>query len=264
MFPDDISEILKHRGLLDDATRFVRDHERSAYRLKARRVSDRPLQPGFFDKLFGKKPAQPKLPITASKWGGTPYQEGEGLEGSHDFLGQINFADLDGTAENLPERGILTLWVPHNMLDLGLTTRWFPEPSSGQPSEAKCVGKWETELTFEPIAIYPEGDLWMSFLGPSPNDDELEEAWFCAQERIGDSTEHQLGGWPRAGLYENYGFDPGPEGSIEIDDWEMLLSISFDNEAGFGWGTNVVYVIAKPDALAAANLSDVIVTAANY
>jgi hypothetical protein len=105
----------------------------------------------------------------------------------------------------------------------------------------------------------------MAFLEDKQPDAELEEIWFDAQEHVGAGRDsHQLGGWPHAGLYDHYGFEAPPGKTDAIDEWEMLLSLDFDNEAGFSWGSNYVYFLVDPTSLAAADLGEVIVTAANY
>jgi hypothetical protein len=43
----------------------------------------------------------------------------------------------------------------------------------------------------------------------------------------------------------------------------MLWRITFDNTAGFHWGSNWVYVIIHPDDLLAGRLDQAVVTGAN-
>jgi hypothetical protein len=75
---------------------------------------------------------------------------------------------------------------------------------------------------------------------------------------------HRILGHRSSGLDEHYGFEPPPGRSRTIEEYEMLWRITFDNAAGFAWGTNWVYVIVHRDDLRAGRLDRAVVTGANY
>ena len=80
-------------------------------------------------------------------------------------------------------------------------------------------------------------DFWNEFEPEGFNDDNRDEY-------------HTILGWPAGGLDDHSGFTAPPGCRDDINDYEMLVRLTFDNVAGFGWGTNWVYVLApKSDIL---------------
>lgn len=70
-------------------------------------------------------------------------------------------------------------------------------------------------------------------------------------------------GHKSGGLDEHYGLTPPPGCSDDIASYECLLRLTFDNAAGFGWGTNWIYLLVPREDLLRADLGRVVVTGAN-
>lgn len=128
----------------------------------------------------------------------------------------------------------------------------------------RFFGNWETRLEFAPSWTLPQGN-------------ELEALWplrdvawydYEASDPPGYNTDgfdahHRVLGHKSSGLDEHYGFEPPPGCSADIADYECLLRLTFDNNAGFHWGTNWIYVIVPRADLAAGELGRLVVTGAN-
>lgn len=79
----------------------------------------------------------------------------------------------------------------------------------------------------------------------------------------GFNEHHRKLGHKSSGIDEHYGFEPPPGCSGDIADYECLLRVTFDNESGFQWGTNWLYLIVPRNDLAAGQLGRSVVTGAN-
>ena len=62
---------------------------------------------------------------------------------------------------------------------------------------------------------------------------------------------------------EHYGFTPPPGCSDDLASYECLLRLTFDNAAGFAWGTNWIYLLVPREDLERGDLSRVVPTGAN-
>ena len=68
---------------------------------------------------------------------------------------------------------------------------------------------------------------------------------------------------PADGLEEHYGFDPRDGLTDDIERYEMLVRLTYDNVADFGWGTNWLYILVPNEDLKHGDLSRFAFTAAN-
>lgn len=246
-------------------------HVRPCVKVTAQRVSSYPLRRNPLFRLLGANTAEPRLDVTESKFGGIPYSEsGENWEGHH-FLGQIDLAEATAVLppNSTKLRGLLRIDQAVSIaMDL-LRVRWFPEVD---PTQARAptvpavssVGAWETRLRFELGWTLPEGAL-LEKLWPLS-----EPAWFEYDVFYPDGYNadgfdgfHRMLGHKPCGLDEHYGFTPPAGGTEDIAEYENLLRITFDNEAGFHWGTNWVYLIVPRRDLHRGDLTRVVVTGAN-
>ena len=64
-------------------------------------------------------------------------------------------------------------------------------------------------------------------------------------------------------MEDHYGFTAPAGLSADVSEYEMLLRLTFDNKADFGWGTNWIYVLVPKPDLARRDLSRIVVTGGN-
>lgn len=266
-------------GIADRLEEEARKLRRPCVYFSSERVSDAPLRRTGFGKLFRRRLAKPILPITASKFGGIPYSEGNEDWNGWRFIGQF---DLLEAARFFPESslsGLLRIDISDNPLSDGLRVRWFSEPD---PSKAKVVntiapfGKWEASHVFKRGWSLPHNERdWFSLL---PGEDEQDDIYRKTGISLWDfwndweptgfnedvrDQYHTILGWPSGGLDEHYGFEAPSGYSDDISDYEMLLRLTFDNIAGFAWGTNWVYLLVPKIDLERGDLSHIVATGAN-
>jgi hypothetical protein len=183
----------------------------------------------------------------------------------------VNFAQISDSLPSCPRAGILAVDVaPDLSASRGFRTRWYPRPDEAAARTERsvaCVGKWETRMRFQSGWSLPGGNAWGLVLYPDP-DPDLWEEWndWVPEHYLLDVQDdrHRIAGHRPAGLDEHYGFEPAPGRSDDIEEYELLWSITFDNVADFAWGSNMVYVIIHRDDLAEARLDRAVVTGANY
>ncbi len=266
-FPDEVrADLEAHRaGLAAETEQAFLVHARPCVAITAVRVSDRPLQRNPVARLFGARAAGPVLAATVSKFGGIPYTQGDDSWDGRQFLGQVDLAEATSVlAPQGPSlRGLLRLDLPAGD---GLRARWFPDPSPDRalPAAVESVGKWETRLEFKLAWTLPEGNA-LEALWPlrEPNWCEYDEFFPAGYNQDGRDEFHRLLGHKSSGLDEHYGFT-APDGcGADLDGYESLLRLTFDNTAGFAWGTNWIYLLVPREDLARGDLSRVVVTGAN-
>jgi hypothetical protein len=271
-FPDDVRRDLNgHRaGFADEFEQSLVARALPCVAVTATRVSDRPLRRNSVARLFGANAAPALLGPTESKFGGIPYSEVEEDWRGYRFLGQINLTEATAV---LPSRapkldGLLRIdrSLEGTITDC-IRVRWFPNIDSSRAVHAtpESVGRWETRLGFKLSWTLPEGNaleaLWPLKDGPQ---------WFyydrffpAGYNEDGDGAFHQLLGHKSSGLDDHYGFAPPDGCSNDIALYDSLLTLTFDNNAGFSWGSNWVYLIVPRDDLARGDLRRVVVTGAN-
>ena len=253
------------------AVRLIVADLRPCVRLETSRASNVPIRGRMLDRWRGAPRPAPRLPVTASKFGGRPYCEHANELQARRFLGQINFAEVSRALiaegfprpEGIPDAGLLAVDLTPGSL-LG-EVRWYREPRAEAAVEAvsDVVARYEAALAFsgswslrglEWFDAIPEGDdelwTWMN---------ELEAPGVDEDARGG----HKLFGHPNEALNEHYGFTPVPGRSGSIRDYALLWRIDCDNAAGFSWGTNWLYVIIHKSDLARGAFENAVVTAAN-
>jgi hypothetical protein len=256
-------------GLADEFEATLAAHARPVVAVTSERVSALPLQRGPMGRLLGLRIAGPMLDPMESKFGGAPY--GEEVEDwkDHVFLGQVDLAQA--TAMLPPEAGRLTglLRIDQRIRGAGLSTvlraRWFREAAAirAVPQTAGSRGLWETRMRFTPRWCLPEGDA-LDALWPLGRYSWLNyDSFWPAAYETGPEEFHQLLGHRSAGLDEPYGFTPPAGCSADLRDYEQLLRLTFDNEAGFHWGTNWFYLLVPREDLKRGNLERIAVTGAN-
>lgn len=268
-FPDAVRRDLEsHRvGLADEFEQRMRTLARPCIAVTSRRVANAPLRRSPLAKLFGARTSPPVLDVVVSKFGGTPYCDSVEDWREHAFLGQILLSEATAVLpEEAPRlRGLLRLDVSR---EGRFRVRWFPEPSETRavtPTPLPIsIATWETRLVFAQSWTLPEGN-------------ELEALWPLRDVALyeyekfdppgyhtdGFDEHHRMLGHKSSGLDEHYGFEPPPGCSGNIADYESLLRLTFDNEAGFQWGTNWIYLLVPRADLAAGELGRIVVTGAN-
>ncbi len=271
--PAELRQLLHSRSpeLVAEVERFLAKAPRRCTYLRSERVADAPLHRSWLARLFGLGSAKPVLATLDSKFGGVPYVEEPDLGWEHyAFLGQLNFAQLQDPAPGWPRRGLFALdfGVPDASSGM-FRVRWYPEPSEERSRALgvpRCVGAWETRMVFSPGWSLPGGKAWDA---PLPaGDEELWETWNewepkGFREDARDEC-HRLFGHRSAGLDEHTRFEPPPGRGTAIGHYEQLWSLTFDNPAGFQWGTNWIYVLVHEADLAENRLERAVVTTANY
>ncbi|MCC6751894.1 MAG: DUF1963 domain-containing protein [Deltaproteobacteria bacterium] len=241
-------------------------------------MADTPLRHGWVGTLLGRNPTAPQLPATASKFGGVPYAEDDEDWLGWRFLGQVDLAEAAKHLPHSPLAGLLRLDSSDLPGSAGFRVRWFPAPdlSKAITPTVSSVAKWETRHEFKGGWSLPHNDRdWFSLLPPKGELDAIHREtglslwdFWNDWEPAGfndDAREefHTILGWPSGGLDEPYGFDPPPDCSGDASDYEMLVRLTFDNAAGFSWGTNWIYLLVPKNDLARGDLSRVLVTGAN-
>jgi uncharacterized protein YwqG len=192
--------------------------------------------------------------------GGAPYLESTADWPTHKarpepFLGQFNFADLREHVPGIPPRGILAVYMNSGGSQGNLLTcRWFPEPQPDKtiapPTSARYDAKYETQLAFTPSWSQPSSGTWQAIIG-----EKNEALWETVNDWQSDFASvlgeneraHQLFGHPSSALLEEVGVP-------ELTRQRLVLRITFDNPAGFHWGSNVLYVLVDAEDLAAGRL----------
>lgn len=271
--PDHIRALLsKYPDGVRRVADFLAASPRPCVYMTSRRVGDRPTRRGGLGRLLGLGIAEPQLAPDRSKFGGRPYTTASDLPWrGFRFLGQINFGELPEVPNGLPDGGVLRIDEDRSGSPGAgaFRVRWFPKGANDHPADpgpVDSVGKYETEMIFRTGWSLPGGKAWEQIL--PEGDEELWQAWndWNPDGYLDDERQecHRLFGHRSAGLDEHYGFEPASGRSDDISEYEMLLRLTFDNDAGFAWGTNWVYVILHRDDLAGGRLDRAVVTGANY
>ncbi len=270
-FPAPVRDDLNaHRpGLADETEQLFAAHVRPCVAITARRVSEKPLRRSALARMFGARESAPVLGPLESKFGGVPYCEEPEDWKEHRFLGQIDLAQatsvLPPTAPRLT--GLLRIDLPKDFsASEALRVRWFQAPSAQRavPAHAEPVGHWETQLEFKLSWTLPEGNALES-LWPLREPPWFEYDQFFPDGYNADGFDefHRMLGHKNGGLDEHYGFTAPPGCSEDIAAYECLLRLTYDNAAGFAWGTNWVYVLVPAEDLARGDLGRLVVTGAN-
>jgi hypothetical protein len=270
-FPAPVRDDLNaHRpGLADETEQLFAAHVRPCVAVTSRRVSEKPLRRGPLARMFGARDGAPVLGPLESKFGGLPYCEQPEDWKDRRFLGQIDLARatsvLPPTAPRLA--GLLRLDLPRDAaVTEALRVKWFRAPSanSAVPASAEPVGRWEAQLEFTLSWTLPEGNA-LEALWPLRERPWYEYTRFFPEGYNEDGSDefHRLLGNKSGGLDEPYGFTAPPGCGQNIAAYECLLRLTFDNAAGFGWGTNWIYLLVPAEDLARGDLSRIVVTGAN-
>ena len=269
--PKNLRDLIAKHGnnLIERVERFLDAAPRRCTYVTSERVASHPLKRTGLGRLLRRPTSAPSLEVLRSKFGGLPYFEEPDLVWKEfGFLGQVNFGEIDDRPSDAPSEGILA--VDRAPVKTGsFRVRWYPHPTEAAAQRVGlpiCVGRWETRLRFRPGWSLPGGNAWHSVL-PQGNE-ELWDAWndWSAEGYLDDERNecHRILGHRSAGLDEHYGFEPPPGGSDSVEDYEMLWRITFDNPAGFAWGTNWVCIIVHREDLPAGRLERAVSTGANY
>jgi len=204
-----------------------------------------------------------------SKFGGTPYSEAEEDWKDHSFLGQIDLARATAVlpADALRLTGLLRIDLcPNPSFSEAFRVRWFPEPSLDRsvPVLPSSVASWETRLDFELAWTLPEGKL-LEAIWPLREPQWYDYERFFPEGYNADAFDefHRMLGHKTVGLDEHYGFAAPARCDDDIASYECLLRLTFDNVAGFDWGTNLIYLLVPREDLLRADLSRLVVTGAN-
>jgi hypothetical protein len=255
-------------GLAAEMTGRLEALRRPCVYLGSQRTGDAPLRRSSIATWLGMKTAEPKLSVLASKFGGTPYSEGdEDWDPRWLFIGQIDLGEATAAFRGQhPFRsvaevtGLLRVDIheppPAVPMAQAFRVRHFREPALAKavPVRPRSLGTHEAAIVFEPGWSIPEGERWDALL-PRELSAELEETWsdgwlgFPAGFGDDHEGEHRLFGWRAAGLD-----DPC------WDAYETLLSLTFDTEAGFSWGSSSYHLLVPTEDLARGDFDGVVVT----
>jgi len=117
-FPEEVRRDLEaHRvGLANEFEQRMFALARPCVAVTSRRVADAPLRRSPLTNLFGARVAPPKLDVTASKFGGTPYCESVEDWSDHAFLGQIDLSEATAVADVNSMHPATTTTSPHRPL----------------------------------------------------------------------------------------------------------------------------------------------------
>lgn len=210
------------------------------------------------------------LARTASKLGGVPYLTDAAQwprigDRPLQWLGQINFAEVRPHQASLPERGILAMWFDRSFWRgrPPLVCRWFPEPDAARaadlPGDAPQVTwLYETALHFRPTRWY--GDVDDDALAAILTDCELDERDRVYDRLDSEGREHHATQELLASTWRDLARDLGESRRGRT----VLYRISFENEAGFAWGTNTFYLHIADQDLANGALDRVTAAVANF
>jgi hypothetical protein len=272
-FPDPVRADLdaKRPGLADETEQMLASHVKPCVAITSHRVSNAPLRRNAITRLLGARVATPKLDVTESKLGGTPYCETEEDWREHRFLGQIDLATATSVLPPDAPRlsGLVRIDFKYaRTLAAGFRVRWFRDPSESRavraPISVRSHGTWETRLAFDLAWTLPEGDA-LEAIWPLPETPWFEYDRFFPPGYNTDDNEdyHRLLGHKASGLDDHYGFEPPAGCGRDLHDYECLLRLTLDHLAGFHWGSNVVYLLVPTPDLVAGDLSRIVITAAN-
>lgn len=267
--PEDLRAAFARHG--EAKAREVEEYLRKAPRpcvyVTSERIGEAPLRRGALGRLLGMRTAAAVLPSVQSKFGGVPYVEGSVSWERARFLGQINFAEVPMFPGMSPRKGILALDRVDDGSSAPLRVRWYSEPLPSRAVDSAhvpSVGRFETAIKFRPGWTLPRDAAWYALV-PESDVHGLWDAWneFAPEGFDEDENTHRLFGHRAGGLEDHYGFEPREGRSGEISDYELLMRITFDNQAGFGWGTNWMHVLIHKDDLAAGAFDRTVVTGSN-
>jgi hypothetical protein len=269
--PRNLKDLLARRGggLVERVEAFLESAPHRCTYATSERATRYPLHRGFVGRVLGLPTSDPVLGRCASKFGGFPYWEERDLSwDGFAFLGQVNFADIFDPPPECPKSGLLAVDLCATFFTTSFRVRWYPQPRDGAAhlgDQPNCVGRWETRLCFREGWSLPGGDAWHA---PLPaGDRELWQVWndWSPPGYLDDERElcHRLFGHRSGALDDHYGFEPPANRSESIEEYAMVWRITFDNPAGFHWGTNWVYVIIHRDDLALGRFDRCVVTGAN-
>lgn len=233
--------------------------------LRGEHTTKAPQHPGPLRQLLGGHPAPPVLGVTDTKFGGVPYAEGPEDWSNHDYLGQLNFADVSVVVAGVPSRGLLRIDLLTSAdFDEPLRLRWFPEPDAAKAKSGgwnpESLRKWEAKLHLEPGWSLPDADVWSAVPEASlpdparklwtewtPTGFDLEKARAC----------HRILGWPgraiRGEAPESSWPVPGTPDGAETE--QVFLRLRGDAAAGIPWGSMAVYIVLPTAALQAGDWS---------
>lgn len=248
----ELESLLSTRPGVSAAIRRVVNDVRPCVRLETTRVGRVPLRGTFVDRLLRRRPPDPTLPATASKFGGTPYVERADEVVGARFLGQINDAEVARALDEqgfprpagMPDAGLLVIDLePAPLFGTGVRVQWYRDPTEAKavrPDAVESIAKYEARIGFAGSRSL-RGLEW--FDAVSEDDEEL---WTYMNDLALDGVDedahdgHKLLGHPNEALNEHYGLEPVAGRSDDIRDYALLWRIDYDNAAGFSWGTNSV------------------------
>lgn len=231
-----------------------------------------PLKGRWIDRALRRPPPAPRLEATTSKFGGTPYAEAAWAPDDAAFIGQINFAEvaqaLEGDESRIPEmmprKGLLAADLVRGSFDVRV--RWYPDPAEDkavEPGTVRCVARYEAAVGyragwslrgldwFDAVAEH-DGELWDYM-------NDLDIPGVDEDARGG----HKLFGHANEVLNELGGLKDRFGRPVSIRDHELVWRIDHDGPAGFAWGTNWIYVLARTEDLARGCLDHAFAVVAN-
>ena len=204
--------------------------------------------------------------VARSRFGGAAYVPADFVwpqhnVGHYEFLGQINFADIEAPPAPLPTKGLLSFFYAYHdeeeifWQDPGFVVAFYwPETEGFIPRENPTARDSEVEVPVEGLAISPTTGTALPCYYEARDDWPFEEDSAVAEFLLGDCpseypTESLLG-FPFA---STLGYDPTPEGG----DWVSLLTLSSLEELDWCWHDgDMLLVFIEKDKLAQLDFSN--------
>lgn len=259
------AELEAHRpGLSTEMEAALFKQARPCVRITSERASATPLRGsrGIVG-LFARTPGPPLLPVTASKFGGSPYSEGDEDWSRWGFLGQIDLAEATAVLPHGAPRlsGLLRIDCA-TLQSAGVNdarVRWFPTFTSERAVavNAPSYGGWEARMRFT-LGWTSPGGRALEEIWPLKDGSLYDDPWCLpGYNNEPEGNCHRLLGHKTAALD-----DPYPPTDLSGDD--LFLRLSYDHAADFAWGSNAFYLVVPRDDLARGDLSRITPVAANY
>lgn len=269
--PTELEALLAARpkDVADAIRRTVADL-RPCVHVESARASGTPIRGRFIHRILGRPAPKSVLSVLTSKFGGAPYCEKTGeLEGGQ-FLGQINFSEVTAALnsqraelpDGMPTAGLFAM----DRTSKGFRVRWYPNPRAELAVDAgqrQAIAKYEAAMTVQGSWSL-RGLDWFAAV---PKDDQ--ELWTCMNELDVRGVDrdsrygHKLFGHPNEILSQHESFVHQAGGSTSIRDYALIWRVSFDNQAGFDWGTHWIYALIEKQYLERGELNRAVVAIEN-
>ncbi|RBP46509.1 uncharacterized protein YwqG [Roseimicrobium gellanilyticum] len=176
--------------------------------------------------------------------------------GTYQFLGQINFSEIESAPSELPATGLLSLFFatdPNNEIfwgDPGYVLGYYsPDTTEAIAHRAPDASEPPSLKVLLQKSVSLPGSPFLSFNWPFS--DEVEDVFFHElPEELGKASDYLLG-YPS---FNTLAYDPTPEGG-----WISLITLQSHDQLGWNWhdGDKLMVFIEK-EKLAACDFTNLI------